>query len=216
MCNVIIPHFTNFPLLTQKRADFELFKQGVLYIKDKESLTLEDLEYLVSLRASMGKGLSGKLLEMFPNIKPADRPLVENVKNLNPNWVTGFAAGDGCFTVKASKTEKGLKTRIQLEFKITQHSRDQELMKGLIEFFNCGSIIVNQKFVDYHTTKFSDLTEIIMPFFEKYPIIGVKYLDFLGFVEVANLMKGKKHLTAEGLNKILAVKAGMNKGRYLD
>jgi len=89
-------------------------------------------------------------------------------------------------------------------------------MKGLIEFFNCGSIIVNQKFVDYHTTKFSDLTEIIMPFFEKYPIIGVKYLDFLGFVEVANLMKGKKHLTAEGLNKILAVKAGMNKGRYLD
>jgi len=85
VCNVIIPHFTNFPLLTQKRADFELFKQGVLYIKDKESLTLEDLEYLVSLRASMGKGLSGKLLEMFPNIKPADRPLVENVKNLNPN-----------------------------------------------------------------------------------------------------------------------------------
>ena len=39
VCNVIIPHFTSFPLLTQKRADLELFKQGVLYIKDKESLS---------------------------------------------------------------------------------------------------------------------------------------------------------------------------------
>src|SRR5690606_4592299 len=137
-------HFTNFPLLTQKRADFELFKQGVLYIKDKESLTLEDIEYLSSLKASIGRGLSGKLLDMFPNIKPAERPFVENVEKLDPNGVTGFTADEGGLTVKASKTEKGLKTRIQLEFKLTQHSRHQELMKGLIGFFNCGSIIVNK------------------------------------------------------------------------
>ena len=32
LCNVILPHFTKFP----QRADFELFKQGVLYIKDKK------------------------------------------------------------------------------------------------------------------------------------------------------------------------------------
>ena len=37
--------------------------------------------------------------------------------------------------------------------------------------------------------------------------------DLLGFVEVANLRKEKKHLTSEGLNKILTIKAGMNKGR---
>ena len=36
--------------------------------------------------------------------------------------------------------------------------------------------------------------------------------DLLGFVEVANLRKEKKHLTSEGLNKIFAIKAGMNKG----
>ena len=29
-------------------------------------------------------------------------------------------------------------------------------------------------------------------------------------------MKDKKHLTVEGLNKILGIKAGMNKGRYMD
>lgn len=112
--------------------------------------------------------------------------------------------------------ESSLNTRIQLEFKLTQHSRDRDLMMRLVEFFNCGSVITNRNAVDYHTTKFSDIIEKIIPFFEKYPIIGVKYLDFLCFVEVANLMENKEHLTIEGLNKILAIKAGMNKGRYLD
>lgn len=35
ICDVIIPHFTNSPLLTQKRANFELFKEGVFIIKIK-------------------------------------------------------------------------------------------------------------------------------------------------------------------------------------
>lgn len=42
-------------------------------------------------------------------------------------------------------------------------------MKLLIEYFNCGSIIIFKDVVDYHTTKFSDLMEKIIPFFQKYP-----------------------------------------------
>lgn len=38
--------------------------------------------------------------------------------------MAGFTAGEGCFAVKAYKVEHGLKTIIQLEFKLTQHSRD--------------------------------------------------------------------------------------------
>ncbi len=145
-----------------------------------------------------------------------DRPLISNNEKLNPNWVSGFTAGEGCFLVKATKIESGLKTRILLEFKLTQHSRDRDLMIRLIEIFNCGSVITNKNAVDYHTAKFSDIIEKIIPFFEEYSIIGVKYLDFLCFVEVANLMNNKEHLTNKGLDKILAIKAGMNKGRYLD
>jgi hypothetical protein len=89
-------------------------------------------------------------------------------------------------------------------------------MANLIDYFNCGSVTTNRNAIDYQTRKFSDIIEKIIPFFDKHPIIGVKYLDFLCFVEVANLMKENKHLTVEGLNKILAIKAAMNKGRYLD
>ncbi len=38
---VIIDHFDKYPLITQKRADFELLKQGVEIIKRGEHLTVE-------------------------------------------------------------------------------------------------------------------------------------------------------------------------------
>jgi hypothetical protein len=55
--------------------------------------------------------------------------------------------------------------------------------------------------------------EKIIPFFEKYPIQGEKFLDYLDFVKVIKLMKNKAYLTEEGLDKIRKIKAGMNRGR---
>lgn len=56
-----MPHFTKFLLTKNKRAEFELFKQGVSYLKDKKSLSLDNIKYLSSIKASMGRGLSDKL-----------------------------------------------------------------------------------------------------------------------------------------------------------
>jgi hypothetical protein len=67
--------------------------------------------------------------------------------------------------------------------------------------------------VNFVVSRFSDITEKIIPFFDKYPLVGVKRLDYLDFVKVAELMKEKAHLTAEGLEQIRVIKAGMNRGR---
>lgn len=37
LINVIIPHFSNYPLLTQKRADFELLKLVLELMNKKEA-----------------------------------------------------------------------------------------------------------------------------------------------------------------------------------
>lgn len=55
--------------------------------------------------------------------------------------------------------------------------------------------------------------DIIIPFFETYPIQGTKSLDFADFKKVAEILKKKEHLTLEGFNRILEIKAGMNRGR---
>jgi hypothetical protein len=53
----------------------------------------------------------------------------------------------------------------------------------------------------------------IIPFFNKYPVEGVKALNFSDFVAIASLMRDKAHLTPEGYKQILFIKNRMNKSR---
>jgi hypothetical protein len=83
--NIIIPHFDKYPLLTQKKADFELFKLAVDIMNRKGHLTLEGLQEIVNIKASMNKGLSKDLKEAFPYTEKFPRPLVEAQKIKDPN-----------------------------------------------------------------------------------------------------------------------------------
>ena len=81
--------------------------------------------------------------------------------------------------IKKSSTYK-LGAGVELVFQITQHNRDEDLMKSLISYFDCGYIKIRKKGtgLDFIVTKFSDINEKIIPFFKKYPIRGVKAIDF--------------------------------------
>ena len=82
---VIINHFDKYPLITQKRADYLLFKMAVNLIKNKQHLTKEGLGKIVGIKASMNLGLSDQLKIAFPNVPYIDRPLVQNKKISDPN-----------------------------------------------------------------------------------------------------------------------------------
>lgn len=56
----------------------------------------------------------------------------------------------------------------------------------------------------------------MIPFFDKYPIVGAKRQDYLDFCKVAELMRSKAHLTSSGLEQIKQIKSGMNRGRFFD
>jgi len=76
---IIIDHFERCPLITQKRADYELFKQVFYLILKKEHLTVSGLHKIVAIKASINKGLSSELKAAFPNITPVPRPKVEEI-----------------------------------------------------------------------------------------------------------------------------------------
>ena len=44
---------------------------------------------------------------------------------------------------------------------------------------------------DFKVTKFSDINDIIIPFFSKYPILGIKSLDFKDWCLVSEIVKKK-------------------------
>ena len=62
-------------------------------------------------------------------------------------------------------------------------------------------------------SKFSDVFDIVIPFFQKYPIYGAKHQDFLDFQKGVYIVKNKGHLTEEGLNEIKNLTYGMNSFR---
>ena len=211
---VIIDHFNKYPLITQKRSDYQLFKKIVDLINRKEHLTTVGLQQIINIRASINKGLSPELKAAFPNTIPVLRPLVANQVITNPNWVSGFTSAEGCFFINILKSSKKIRETVQLVFQITQHNRDEQLMKSLVSYFGCGRYVSQKKEFGYFiVTKFSDITEKIIPFFNKYQVVGVKALDFSDFCKAAELIKNKDHLTKKGIDKIHLIKAGMNTKR---
>jgi hypothetical protein len=213
---VIIDHFEKYPLITKKRADYELFVQTFNLIQNKEHLTEEGLRKIVATKANMNLGLSDELKTAFPNIIPVLRPssVLEDCQIQDPNWFAGFVTGEGCFHINIKNSAShSLGFQVQLIFKLTQHTRDEQLMKSLIEYLDSGNVYIFKEAVNYLVIKFTDLTDKIIPFFQKYQIKGAKYYDFEDFYKVAELMKNKVHLTQEGLDQIRQIKAGMNRGR---
>jgi hypothetical protein len=111
----------------------------------------------------------------------------------------------------------------KLRFSIAQHYRDEALLKSLIDYLTpqqacwggegCGILYKNRETFELVFTNFTEIEEKIVPFFVKYPIAGIKYLDFQDFCKVANIIKEKGHLTIEGRGAILKIKEGMNTGR---
>lgn len=218
---VIINHFNNYPLITypsceaqqaKKLSDYKIFKLVFELIKQKNHLTQEGFQDILSLKASFNNGLSEELKIVFPNIIPSLRPqtITPQLETINPYWVSGFVDGDGCFYISLTNNLRG----VGLVFKITQHIRDTDLLKEFVNYFNCGRYSLSSPEAgDFIVTKFEDIYTKIIPFFNKYPLQGSKSLDFSDFNSVAELMKNKVHITSEGFESIKQIKSGTNKKR---
>jgi hypothetical protein len=209
---VIKNHFNNYPLHQKKFGDFELFKQALDLVQNKEHLTLEGFKKIISIRASMNLGLPDELKSSFPDIMPVNRPIIKSIINYDPYWLAGFTSAEGSFLIKKFKAKTKLGVALRLVFQLVQHARDEKLMKSLIVYFGCGYIYnSNDAAFVYQVSKFSDIYDKIIPFFNKHQIQGVKLMDYR--CQVAELMKNKAHTTQKGLENINQIKARINKGR---
>lgn len=122
----------------------------------------------------------------------------------------GFSEGEGCFFVTLAKNSR-IKTGVQvtLGFILTQHSRDLDLLKGFESYFGCGKFLLRRNSLagDFKVSALKDLTDKIIPFFEKYPLLGTKLISFKRLCLVIDIIKEKGHLTEEGLKRIRDIKS---------
>ena len=182
----------------------------------KEHLTEEGLIKVLSIKESINLGLSDIVKSAFFDIVAVERPIISNQKILDPNWFAGFASGEGCFQITLIKTTSNQSGYwVQLSFQLSQHTRDIELIDSIKEYLDCGQTTVydNHNYIRYTVSNIPDIMEKVIPFFDKYLIVGVKSQDYEDFKQVVLMVKDKKHLTSEGLNLIKKIKGGMNKLR---
>jgi hypothetical protein len=132
---------------------------------------------------------------------------------LNPQFITGFVDAEGCFYVGIHKVPKATTGySIKISFQIGLHRKDLLLLEKIKSFFGVGIISRDgENCVKYQVRSIEDL-KIVVGHFDKYSLITQKQADFLLFKSVFELMCSKQHLTEEGLLKIAALKASMNKG----
>ena len=209
--DVIINHFDNYSLITQKLSDFLIFKQCFNLIKQKEHLTEKGLLEILSLKGSLNLGLPDNIKNVFPNIKIKERPKYEFKGIPSSLWISGFISGDGSFHIVLRKTGS-----VFLRFSVHLHIRDLEVLDGISTYlkgkgsFN-KKIILSKNSANLQMTKYSDIVDIIIPFFDNNPILGMKSLDFEDFKKVSKIIETKEYLTNPIMyNKIVKIKSNMN------
>lgn len=136
-------------------------------------------------------------------------------------WISGFVDGEGCFSVSVYRNDT-LKIGWQPfpEFTISQNIRNEELLEEIRKFFGCGSVIVNKRtdnhkydMCKYTVRDLSSLTQVVVPFFERYPLRTHKGRDFQMFRSILVMIQKRKHLTEDGLSEIARIASTMNTKR---
>ena len=134
---------------------------------------------------------------------------------LTPEWIVGFIDGEGCFHIGISKhSDLRMGYQILPELTVVQHQRDLDLLHELRSTMNCGVVRRNHgdRFC-WRVRNLKNLTEVIIPLFDKYPLRSKKSLDFLMFRKVVMMMQKGEHLTKDGFQRILRIASEMNRAK---
>lgn len=101
---------------------------------------------------------------------------------------------------------------IQLSFQIKLHKKDLTLLENIQgSLGGIGNINTGKDFCAFRIKSLNQIFSLIN-FFDQYPLITQKKIDYDLFKKVALIMQQKQHLTPEGLLEIVKLKASLNLG----
>lgn len=149
-------------------------------------------------------------------------------------WLSGFVDADGSFSVQYTKKETAppaqgagglwLKRKISCRLRIEQRMVDPvsnknyfDILDKIATFLCCNLLTKVQSGTgnSYYTLSASSLksVDVIIDYFNKYPLYSSKYLDYKDWERVALLRLNDEHYTPEGISKVELAKSSMNNSR---
>lgn len=132
---------------------------------------------------------------------------------LNPHYIVGFVDGEGCFSISLNKNGDRL-PEVRLIFEIELREDDEPILHEIQKSLNCGNIyrLDYERYakwrphVKFKVSNFTDISQKVIPFFQRYPLQAKKRLQFEKFCQVAELIKSRQHLTLAGIEQIRALR----------
>jgi hypothetical protein len=95
------------------------------------------------------------------------------------------------------------------------HIKDLALLQLIQKFFSgIGTILEDPKKAraEFRVSSLDELVKVILPHFDTYTLITKKRADYLLFREILLLKNNKEHLTKEGLQNLVNLRATLNLG----
>lgn len=196
---------------------------GIIPINSRSIRTIKTKGYSKSSLPLINKedyailyGLKSKFIKTFYySFTTTSRPLME--KGLSPEWVSGFSDAECSFSLKIIK-RSGYKLGWGADpsFIIGLHAKELPLLEKIQAFFGVGDISIgNNNTVTYYVASVPALTNVIIPHFDRYPLITKKRADFLLFksaLDIINNKGAKKALTLDYITKLISIKSALNWG----
>lgn len=213
--NNVIPIIDKFTLITSKNLDYLDFKKVAILMKDKQHLNPEILKNIILIKNNMNSLRSFD--ERWTYLKN-----LGSIK-LSDSWVQAFVDGEGSFQFTISNTVNRGKPYLALNstLEVAQSNHDVGILNALIEFFGNGYLKPKYDINDIEAAKASRIVNrfvinqnsVVIDFFDKYPLLTRKELDYLDWKKLIKLKKEGAHHTSEGLQEMRDIKTSMNKGR---
>ena len=128
-------------------------------------------------------------------------------------YISGYADGEGCFTVSISpRTKLLVGWEVRPSFSVSQNGDRAEVLHVMQAYFGCGSIRPDRsdRTLKWETRRLDDLVERVIPHFERYPLLSGKRLDFDRFSAVCRLAADGRHRKRAGLIEIVELAREMN------
>lgn len=129
-------------------------------------------------------------------------------------YLAGFSDGEGSFNVSLRKKQDyRIEWQVVLTFNVSQ--RDITNLVLLKRYLGCGRLQYRKDGVHYFVAgNYKAVIERVIPFFERFHFFSSsKKRNFSLFKRIARGVQDKAHLRPEGMQKILALREELNKGR---
>jgi hypothetical protein len=129
--------------------------------------------------------------------------LLEN-KEIFYQWLVGFTDGDGTFSIYLSPQTK----KINLNFQLGQSTYNLRIFHFIKKQLGVGSIYIDKKrsLAQFRIRDRKILDSIIIPIFEKYPLLTSKHFNFLKFKEANSILSNDNLTSTEKYNLINKIK----------